>query len=144
MHGWVPSAQPTWPSWSERQRWGQQTACCTGIQRRSSRASCSDQSLPTGQSAWSLRPQDSNTSERRQRSSSPPRVAKAANALLWPLFNYNCKLLTVSFHPYQVSVKRLEVLSSGWEEKHSWQSSKGNRNIQLFSCFTCPCAVNVV
>lgn len=53
-HEWALSVPPRWMSWSGRQRWAQQTSCCTGRQCRSYPASCIAQSLPGDQSGWSL------------------------------------------------------------------------------------------
>lgn len=53
-HGWVLSGLPRWRSWSGRQRWVQQTSCCTGTQHKSYRASCTSQSLPGDRIEWCL------------------------------------------------------------------------------------------
>lgn len=45
---------PRWRSWSRRQRWVQQTSCCTGTQHKSCQASCTAQSLPGDQIEWCL------------------------------------------------------------------------------------------
>lgn len=53
-HGWVLSGPPRWRSWSGRQRWVQQTSCCTGTQHKSYPASCTAQSLPRDRIEWCL------------------------------------------------------------------------------------------